>query len=205
MKSLVGGTFGKYQIRQLLGKGGMGEVYEAYDTDKGRTVALKLLTDQYAQDETFRARFLRESRAAAILQEPHVIPIHDWGEIDHVLYIDMRLVEGQTLHDMLKKGALEQQRATEIIRQIAAALDAAHAQGLIHRDVKPQNIMLTRDGVKVLDFGLAKATEPAVRPRRETTTSRLTERSWALSMPGRRHPASRLHPRPRSSSTGSRS
>jgi serine/threonine protein kinase len=158
MKSLVGGTFGKYQIRQLLGKGGMGEVYEAYDTDKGRTVALKLLTDQYAQDETFRARFLRESRAAAILQEPHVIPIHDWGEIDHVLYIDMRLVEGQTLHDMLKKGALEQQRATEIIRQIAAALDAAHAQGLIHRDVKPQNIIVTPDDFAYLvDFGIAEA------------------------------------------------
>jgi serine/threonine protein kinase len=158
MKSLVGGTFGKYQIRQLLGKGGMGEVYEAYDTDKGRTVALKLLTDQYAQDETFRARFLRESRAAAILQEPHVIPIHDWGEIDHVLYIDMRLVEGQTLHDILKKGALEPQRATEIIRQIAAALDAAHAQGLIHRDVKPQNIIVTPDDFAYLvDFGIAEA------------------------------------------------
>src|ERR1700751_1987818 len=105
MKSLVGGTFGKYEIRRLLGKGGMGEVYEAYDTGKGRSVALKILTDQYAQDETFRARFLRESRAAAILQEPHVIPIHDWGEIDDVLYIDMRLVQGRTLHELLKTGA----------------------------------------------------------------------------------------------------
>ncbi len=138
MNSLVGERFGKYQIRRLLGKGGMGAVYEAYDTDKRRTVALKVLNDQYAQDETFRARFLRESHAAAILQEPHVIPIHDWGEVDHVLYIDMRLVEGQTLHDMVKMGALEPQRATDIIRQIAAALDAAHAQGLIHRDVKPR-------------------------------------------------------------------
>ena len=136
----------------------MGEVYEAYDTDKGRTVALKLLTDQYAQDETFRARFLRESHAAAVLQEPHVIPIHDWGEIDHVLYIDMRLVQGQTLHDMLKKGALEPQRATDIIRQIAAALDAAHAEGLIHRDVKPQNIIVTPDDFAYLvDFGIAEA------------------------------------------------
>ena len=89
----------------MLGKGGMGEVYEAYDTDKGRTVALKVLADQYAQDETFRTRFLRESRAAAVLQEPHVIPIHDWGEIDGTLYIDMRLVQGQTLHDMLEVRA----------------------------------------------------------------------------------------------------
>ena len=130
MKSLVGGTFGKYEIRRLLGKGGMGEVYEAFDTDKGRTVALKVLRDQYAKDEIYRARFLRESHAAAILQEPHVIPIHDWGEIDGNLYIDMRLIRGQTLHDLLKNGALEPHRATDIIRQVAAALDAAHAQGL---------------------------------------------------------------------------
>ncbi len=158
MKSLVGGTFGKYEIRRLLGKGGMGEVYEAYDTDKGRTVALKILSDQHAHDESFRARFLRESRAAAILLEPHVIPIHDWGEIDHILYIDMRLVQGQTLHDMLKKGALEPQRATDIVCQIASALDAAHAQGLIHRDVKPQNIIVTPDDFAYLvDFGIAEA------------------------------------------------
>jgi serine/threonine protein kinase len=156
--SRVGGTFGKYKINRLLGRGGMGEVYEAYDTDKGRTVALKILTDQYAQDETFRTRFLRESRAAAILQEPHVIPIHDWGEIDDILFIDMRLVQGQTLHDMLKSGALSPERAVVIIRQIAAALDAAHAQGLIHRDVKPQNIIVTPDDFAYLvDFGIAEA------------------------------------------------
>jgi serine/threonine-protein kinase len=156
--SRVGGTFGKYKINGLLGKGGMGEVYEAYDTDKGRTVALKILKDQYAQDETFRTRFLRESRAAAILQEPHVIPIHDWGEIDDVLFIDMRLVDGQTLHDMLKIGALSPERAVAIIRQVGAALDAAHAQGLIHRDVKPQNIMVTADDFAYLvDFGIAQA------------------------------------------------
>ncbi|MGB9304715.1 MAG: protein kinase [Mycobacterium sp.] len=158
MKSLVDETFGKYQINRLLGKGGMGEVYEAFDTDKGRRVALKLLPDQYSDDEGFRTRFLRESRAAAILQEPHVIPIHDWGEIDHKLYIDMRLVNGKTLHDMLKTGPLEPERATDIIRQIAAALDAAHAEGLIHRDVKPQNIIVTPDDFAYLvDFGIAEA------------------------------------------------
>jgi serine/threonine protein kinase len=157
VKSLVGETFGKYEIKRLLGKGGMGQVYEAYDTAKGRTVALKLLTDQYAQDETFRTRFLRESRAAAVLQEPHVIPIHDWGEIDDILYIDMRLVQGETLHDMLKRRPLDPQRAVDIIRQIAAALDAAHAQGLIHRDVKPQNIIVTPDDFAYLvDFGIAE-------------------------------------------------
>ncbi|OBJ62341.1 serine/threonine-protein kinase [Mycobacterium sp. 1423905.2] len=158
MKTRVGQTFGKYRIDRLLGEGGMGEVYEAYDTDKGRTVALKLLAEQYAQDETFRARFLRESRAAAVLQEPHVIPIHDWGEIDGILYIDMRLVRGQTLHDMLKSGPLQPNRATDIIAQVAAALDAAHAEGLIHRDVKPQNIIVTSDDFAYLvDFGIAEA------------------------------------------------
>ncbi|WP_082971197.1 serine/threonine-protein kinase [Mycobacterium sp. 852002-51971_SCH5477799-a] len=156
--SLVGSKFGRYEIRRLLGEGGMGEVYEAYDTNKGRTVALKILTDRYAHDETFRARFLRESRAAAVLQEPHVIPIHDWGEINGVLYIDMRLVRGQTLHEILKKGALEPQRAADIIRQIASALDAAHAVGLIHRDVKPQNIIVTpEDFAYLVDFGIAEA------------------------------------------------
>ncbi|MGO9152277.1 serine/threonine-protein kinase [Mycobacterium sp.] len=157
MKSLVSERFGKYEIKRLLGKGGMGEVYEAYDTTKGRTVALKVLTDRYAEDESYRARFLRESRAAAILQEPHVIPIHDWGEIDGNLYIDMRLVRGQTLHEMLKRGPLDPHRATDIIRQIAAALDAAHAQGLIHRDVKPQNIIVTpEDFAYLVDFGIAE-------------------------------------------------
>jgi serine/threonine protein kinase len=157
VKSLVGGTFGQYRINRMLGKGGMGEVYEAFDTDKGRTVALKVLAEQYAQDDNYRARFLRESRAAAVLQEPHVIPIHDWGEIDDTLYIDMRLVQGQTLHEMLKTSALHPQLAVDIVRQVAAALDAAHAEGLIHRDVKPQNIIVTPDDFAYLvDFGIAE-------------------------------------------------
>ncbi len=136
----------------------MGEVYEAYDTDKGRTVALKILADEYSNDGSFRTRFQRESRAAAILQEPHVIPIHDWGEIDGHLYIDMRLVQGQTLDDLLAKGPLTPSRAVSIVGQVAAALDAAHAEGLIHRDVKPQNIIVTpADFAYLVDFGIAEA------------------------------------------------
>ena len=157
MNSRVGTTFGKYKINGLLGKGGMGEVYQAYDTVKGRTVALKILADEFSQDEKFRTRFLRESHAAAILQEPHVIPIHDWGEIDGSMYIDMRLVQGQTLHELLERGPLEPTRAVAITSQMAEALDAAHAAGLIHRDVKPQNIIVTpTDFAYLVDFGIAE-------------------------------------------------
>ncbi|MBP3083688.1 serine/threonine-protein kinase [Mycolicibacterium fortuitum] len=154
----VGSRFGKYELTALLGRGGMGEVYEAVDTDKGRTVALKILRAEFAHDEQFRTRFLRESRAAAGLEEPHVVPIHDWGEIDGNLYIDMRLVRGQTLHDLISTGPLEPRRAVSIVEQIASALDAAHARGLIHRDVKPQNIIVTSaDFAYLLDFGIAQA------------------------------------------------
>ncbi|MCV7176171.1 serine/threonine-protein kinase [Mycolicibacterium sphagni] len=154
----VGDAFGNYTIKRVLGKGGMGEVFEAYDTTKHRVVALKILSDQFAQDQRFRERFQRESRAAAVLQEPHVIPIHDWGEIDGRLYIDMRLVAGESLHEVLRNGPLAPERAVTIAGHVAAALDAAHAAGLIHRDVKPQNIMLTADDFAYLvDFGIAEA------------------------------------------------
>ena len=157
MESRVGTTFGKYNITSLLGKGGMGEVYEAYDTDKKRTVALKILADGLSSDATFRTRFQRESHAAAVLQEPHVIPIHDWGEIDGRLYIDMRLVPGQTLTELIAKGPLEASRAVAIIGQVGAALDAAHAEGLMHRDVKPHNIIVTQaDFAYLVDFGIAE-------------------------------------------------
>jgi serine/threonine-protein kinase len=154
----AGSMFGKYQLTRLLGQGGMGEVYEAHDTSKDRTVALKILPEELSRDEGFRTRFQRESRAAAMLEEPHVIPIHDWGEIDGNLYIDMRLVRGQDLHELLQRGPLEPERAVGIIRQIGAALDAAHAQGLIHRDVKPPNILITaaEDFAYLIDFGIAE-------------------------------------------------
>src|SRR6478752_2196388 len=151
--------FGHYKLTGLLGRGGMGEVYRAEDTKKGRTVALKILAEQFWQDEKFRTRFQRESRAAAILAEPHVIPIHDWGEIDGHLYIDMRLVAGQTLTELLAAGPLAPTRAVTIIGQVAAALDAAHAEGLVHRDIKPQNIIVTpADFAYLVDFGIAETT-----------------------------------------------
>ncbi|MFC9762782.1 serine/threonine-protein kinase [Rhodococcus jostii] len=153
----VGSQFGRYQLRSLLGRGGMGEVYEAYDTTKDRTVALKILDVDLAKDPTYQQRFRRESHAAARLQEPHVIPIHDWGEIDGVLYIDMRLVVGQDLRSLLRtRGPMGPAHAVAIVDQIAAALDAAHTDGLIHRDVKPENILVTAgEFAYLVDFGIA--------------------------------------------------
>jgi serine/threonine kinase PknH len=154
--SRVGTTFGKYRITGVLGKGGMGEVYEAYDSQIRRTVALKIIKREYANDPQYRMRFERESHAAAKLQEPHVIPIHGFGEIDGSLFIDMRLVRGTDLQTLLQRRPLEPERAVAIIKQIASALDAAHAEGLIHRDVKPQNVIVTpADFAYLVDFGIA--------------------------------------------------
>src|SRR5581483_3694061 len=155
--SRVGSMFGPYEIRSLIGRGGMGEVYEAYDTVRDRTVALKLLRPEFAADPNFQERFRRESRLAARLQEPHIIPVHDWGEINGVLYIDMRLVEGRSLTGVLRNdGPLEPRRTAAILDQVAGALDAAHAVGLVHRDIKPDNILLTAaDFAYLVDFGIA--------------------------------------------------
>ena len=149
--------FGPYELRELIGLGGMGEVYRAYDTARGRMVALKLLRADVAADPSYRERFRWESRIAARLQEPHVIPVHDFGEIDGVLFIDMRLVEGGSVKDLLRvNGVLAPARAVSIVGQVAAALDAAHASGLVHRDIKPENVLLTADDFAYLvDFGIA--------------------------------------------------
>ncbi len=156
----VGTRLGPYQINRLVGRGGMGEVYEAEDTVKGRTVALKLLPESLSHDPAFRERLQREARAAGRLQEPHVVPIHDYGEIDGHLFVDMRLIDGTDLRTVLYTGGpLPPARAVSIIRQVAAALDAAHAAGITHRDVKPENILVTPDDFAYLvDFGIASAT-----------------------------------------------
>lgn len=155
--SRLGTRFGPYELQSVIGVGGMGEVYRAYDTARERMVAIKLLRPEMAADRSFQDRFRRESRVAARLQEPHVIPVHDFGEIDGVLYIDMRLVDGASLKEVLRaEGALQPARAVAIIRQVAAALDAAHANGLVHRDIKPENVLLTPDDFAYLvDFGIA--------------------------------------------------
>ncbi len=142
----------------MLGAGGMGEVYRAFDTVRGRMVALKLLRPDMAADPQFQERFRRESQIAARLQEPHVIPVHDFGAIGGVLFIDMRLVDGGSLKDvLLARGPLDPAQAVAIVAQVASALDAAHADGLVHRDVKPENVLLTADNFAYLvDFGIAR-------------------------------------------------
>lgn len=155
--SRLGTRFGPYELQSVIGVGGMGEVYRAYDTLRERMVAIKLLRPEMAADHSFQERFRRESRVAARLQEPHVIPVHNFGEIDGVLYIDMRLVEGESVKDALRAvGALPPARAVSIVEQVAAALDDAHANGLIHRDIKPENVLLTStDFAYLVDFGIA--------------------------------------------------
>ncbi len=158
--SRVGSTFGPYHLKRLLGRGGMGEVYEAEHTVKEWTVAVKLMSDQFSKDPVFRERMKREARIAGRLQEPHVVPIHDYGEIDGQMFMEMRLIEGTDLDSLLKRfGPLTPPRAVAIITQIASALDAAHAAGVMHRDIKPPNILVTRDDFAYLvDFGIASAT-----------------------------------------------
>jgi len=151
--------FGHYQLQQVIGRGGMGEVYRAYDTKTDRIVALKLLPPHMAVDEIFQQRFRRESQAAAGLNDPHVVPIHGFGEIDGRLYLDMRLIEGRNLGTIFEESdePLEPALAVSVVEQVATALDAAHEAGLIHRDVKPSNILITgREFVYLIDFGLAR-------------------------------------------------
>ncbi|MGH3149340.1 MAG: serine/threonine-protein kinase [Streptosporangiaceae bacterium] len=158
-----GPRFGPYILTAVLGRGGMGVVYRAYDTVKARTVALKVLTPELAADPVYRERFRRESRRVARLSEPHIIPIHDYGQIEGRLFIDMRLVQGTDLSTMLERdGPLPPNGAAWIIAQVASALDAAHAEGLVHRDIKPSNVLITghiqsMPFAYLIDFGIARS------------------------------------------------
>lgn len=151
-------SFGRYRLLDVLGAGGMGQVFRAFDTGTNRIVALKVRPPVLAHDPVYRERFRRAALATARLTEPHVIPIHDFGEIDGRLFLDMRLVEGVDLGTRLGlDGPLAPASAVAVIGQIAAALDAAHRAGLVHRDVKPSNILITADDFAYLiDFGIAR-------------------------------------------------
>ncbi len=155
---MEGTPFGRYRLVELIGRGGMGEVWKAFDTATRRVVAVKVLPAQLAADPVFEERFRHEAFAAAGLNNPHVVPIHNFGEIEGRLYVDMRLIEGQDLEHVLKAGPMAPARAVKIIEQIASALNAAHKIGLVHRDVKPSNILVAEDDFSYLiDFGIARA------------------------------------------------
>ena len=161
-----------FEITQLIGAGGMGEVYRARDTKLGREVAIKVLPEDFAKDPDRLARFEREAQMLAALDHPNIAALYDFQEADGVRFLVMQLVEGETLADRIGRGPIPVDEALPIFAQIAAALEAAHDRGIVHRDLKPANIKIASDDrVKVLDFGIAKSfahadtwTDPAPTP-----------------------------------------
>src|SRR5262245_1631516 len=156
MAVAAGTKFGPYEIVSQLGAGGMGVVYRARDTRLNRMVAIKVLPDHLASQPETRQRFEREARAVSSLNHPNICTLHDIGHQDGLDYLVMELIEGESLSDRLKKGPLPTDQLIDYAMQIADALDKAHRAGITYRDLKPGNIMLTRAGAKLLDFGLAK-------------------------------------------------
>ncbi|WP_374023225.1 serine/threonine-protein kinase [Mycobacterium sp. HNNTM2301] len=150
-------AFGRYRLIEVIGEGGMGKVYKAHDTVIDRDVAVKVLSTELATEPGFRERFRREAHTAARLTEPHIIPVHDTGEVDGRLYLVMPIINGTDVGTLLKReGPMTPQRAVRVIEQLAAALDAAHAAGLVHRDIKPSNALMTKgDFTYLIDFGIA--------------------------------------------------
>jgi serine/threonine-protein kinase len=175
-------AFGRYRLVSLIGEGGMGQVYRAHDTVIGRDVAIKVLSSDLSAEPGYRERFRREAHTAARLAEPHIIPIYDTGEIDGRLYLAMPVVEGIDVHALLQRdGPMSPQRAVQIVEQLAVGLEAAHAVGLVHRDVKPSNALVTaRDFVYLIDFGIAHDSAATKLTRTGTIVG-----SWAYMAPER--------------------
>jgi serine/threonine protein kinase len=153
-------TVGHYTIVEMLGSGGMGDVYRARDTKLGRDVAIKMLAEKFALNREYLSRFTREARAASALNHPSIVTIYEIGTHELGPYIAMEYIDGKPLRDVLQKGPLPIYEVLRIATQVASGLAQAHEAGIIHRDLKPSNLMLVKDGrVKILDFGLAKLTE----------------------------------------------
>ena len=159
---LVGQRLGAYNVLERIGAGGMGEVYRAHDSRLSREVAIKILPASFAQDPSRLQRFDREARLLATLNHPNIVTVHEVGEADGISFFATELIDGQSLGERLRSGSLSIDAALDIATQAATALTAAHEAGVIHRDLKPDNLMIRRDGyVKVVDFGLAKGVDPA--------------------------------------------
>ncbi len=186
---LIGQQIAGYRIEDEIGRGGMAVVYRAHDLRLDRTVALKLLAPELARNDTFRKRFTHESRVAAAIDHPHIVPVFEAGETDGVLYIAMRYVSGSDLRHLLdREGPLDLPTTTRIIGQVASALDAAHEHGLVHRDVKPGNILVARgtdsdhpEHVYLTDFGLTKKSLSLTGSRRSGSSSG----RWTMWLPSR--------------------
>ena len=155
--SLINQEIGRYKIKQLLGKGGMGEIFLADDTELERLVALKVLPVEVANDSERIRRFVQEAKAVSALNHPNIITIYEISKTDDTRFIATEYIEGETLHSRLKSEQMNLKSVLEIAIQVASALDAAHRAGIVHRDIKPENVMIRPDGlVKILDFGIAK-------------------------------------------------
>src|SRR6202795_5250465 len=153
----AGSRFGHYEILGALGAGGMGEVYRARDTRLGRDLAIKVLSRKLSDSKLDVKRFEREAGSASALNHPNIVTIFETGQFDSTYYIAMELVEGELLREMLRAAPIPLQAVIRIAAQIAEGLAKAHVAGVVHRDMKPENLMVSRDGlVKILDFGLAK-------------------------------------------------
>ena len=157
----AGTKLGPYEILAPIGAGGMGEVYKARDTRLERTVAVKVLPQHLSSSPEVRQRFEREAKTVSQLSHPHICALYDVGREGETEYLVMEYLEGETLSARLANGSLPLSQTLKFGVEIADALDKAHRQGIVHRDLKPGNVMLTKTGVKLLDFGLAKAMAPA--------------------------------------------
>ena len=157
-----GTRLGHYEIRSRIGAGGMGEVYLAEDTKLERRVALKILPSEFATDKDRMSRFVREAKSASALNHPNIITIYEIGESESTHFIATEFIDGETLNEYVKANPLDYKSALEIAIQIASALGEAHSAGIVHRDIKPDNMMVRASGlVKILDFGIAKLSEAA--------------------------------------------
>ncbi|MBA2762611.1 MAG: serine/threonine protein kinase, partial [Segetibacter sp.] len=175
----TGDKLGRYKIRSAIGKGGMGEVYLAEDTELKRPVALKLLPSDFSQNEDRLRRFIQEAEAAAALNHPNIAHIYEIGEADGTRFIAMEYVDGVTLYEKIHRKNTPLRKLLKYLTQVAEGLAKAHAAGIVHRDLKPDNIMISRDDyAKILDFGLAKLVEPQ-KPK-ELNDDKLDEAATAM-------------------------
>ena len=178
----VPARIGRYRVDRELGRGGMGVVYAAYDEQLDRPVAIKTIAAT-APDEQARERFQREARSAARVRHPNVCHIYEIGEDGRDLFIAMELLDGESLGDRLARGPLPLSEAVDVALSILSALDGLHAAGVVHRDLKPSNVFLTPHGVRILDFGLARAVAQGVVETRDSTRIGLTQAGVALGTP----------------------